>query len=114
MIGGTLANRVLQYRGWLGGFYNIYQVKEVYGISDSTFLKIKPYLKVAPFPITKISLNKADFNTLKAHPYTRKMAGLIIKYRENNGGFKTRAQFCRVPQMNDSLCNAILPYLILE
>jgi competence protein ComEA len=52
-IGSKLANRIITFREKLGGFYSANQVAEVYGLPDSTFLKIKPYLIIGDVAIKK-------------------------------------------------------------
>ncbi len=42
-IGPVLASRIVRYREKLGGFYNVAQLREVYGISDSLYLFLEPY-----------------------------------------------------------------------
>ncbi|HMP94320.1 MAG TPA: helix-hairpin-helix domain-containing protein, partial [Phnomibacter sp.] len=43
-IGPALAARILKFRNSLGGFYSINQVAETFGLPDSTFDRIRPYL----------------------------------------------------------------------
>lgn len=45
-IGPSLAQRILIYRKEIGGFKNINEIKNVKGIGDKTFNKIKIYLEV--------------------------------------------------------------------
>ncbi|MBD0333718.1 MAG: helix-hairpin-helix domain-containing protein, partial [Chitinophagaceae bacterium] len=45
-IGSRLAARIVNFRDKLGGFYSVDQIRETYGLPDSTFQKIKPYLLV--------------------------------------------------------------------
>lgn len=45
-IGSKLANRIVTFREKLGGFYAVEQLKETYGLPDSTFQMLKPYLTV--------------------------------------------------------------------
>ena len=45
-IGSKLAARIVNFREKLGGFYSIEQVGETFGLPDSTFQKIKQYLKL--------------------------------------------------------------------
>ena len=40
-IGSKLAARIINFRDKLGGFYSIDQVRETFGLPDSTFQKIK-------------------------------------------------------------------------
>lgn len=43
-IGDIIANRIIKFRTSIGGFKSIDQVGKTYGLSDSTFQFIKPYL----------------------------------------------------------------------
>lgn len=113
-IGPKLASRIVQYREWLGGFYTIDQIREVYGLPDSTFQKLKPDLRISAIELKKIAINSADYNTLKKHPYTRNLAYRIVKYRDSNTPFKTKEHICRIPEMTDELCRKLQRYIVLE
>jgi competence ComEA-like helix-hairpin-helix protein len=43
-IGDIIANRIIKYRTSMGGFKSVEQVGKTYGLSDSVFQRIKPYL----------------------------------------------------------------------
>jgi competence ComEA-like helix-hairpin-helix protein len=43
-IGEVIANRIVKYRTSMGGFKSVEQVAKTYGLSDSVFQQIKPYL----------------------------------------------------------------------
>jgi len=43
-IGDVLANRIIKFRTSVGGFKSVEQVAKTYGLSDSVFQSIKPYL----------------------------------------------------------------------
>ncbi len=89
-IGSRLANRIVGFREKLGGFYSIEQIGETYNLPDSTFQKIKPFLKIGNEPVKKININTADVETLKAHPYIRwNLANAIIQYRAQHGNYKS-------------------------
>ncbi len=45
-IGDVLANRLVKFRNSMGGFKSVDDVKKTYGLSDSTFKLIRPYLKM--------------------------------------------------------------------
>ncbi len=68
-IGPAFTKRILKYRGMLGGFMTIEQIKEVYGFTDELFLDIKPYISVNASLIKKININTDDFKTVNKHPY---------------------------------------------
>jgi competence ComEA-like helix-hairpin-helix protein len=113
-IGPKLATRIVQYREWLGGFTNIEQLKEVYGITDSTYNKFRANIIISKVELKKININTATYEEFRAHPYTRSFAGYIIKYRKNNSLFKSAEQIARVPNMTDSIYKKLLPYVVVE
>ena len=43
-IGDVLANRIVKFKNSMGGFKSVDDVKKTYGLSDSTFNLIRPYL----------------------------------------------------------------------
>lgn len=43
-IGDVLANRIVKFRNSMGGFKSVDQVSKTYGLSDSVYQAIKPYL----------------------------------------------------------------------
>lgn len=43
-IGDVIGNRIVKYRNSIGGFKSVDDVKKTYGLSDSTFNSIRPYL----------------------------------------------------------------------
>lgn len=87
-IGSKLASRIVNFRNKLGGFYSIEQVGETYGMPDSTFQKIKSYLRLGDAGIRKMNINTASYEELNAHPYiSSKLAYLIMKHRKENGNF---------------------------
>jgi competence protein ComEA len=86
-IGEKLAGRIISFREKLGGFYSVEQVGETYGLPDSTFQKIKPFLKIDG-EVKKISINMATKDQLKNHPYFKwKLANAIVEYRNQHGNF---------------------------
>lgn len=87
-IGPKLANRIIGFRQKLGGFYSVMQVNETYGLQDSTFQKIKFFLRLETLP-KKINLNTATKETLRAHPYFKwNLANAIIEFRNQHGPFR--------------------------
>ncbi len=45
-VGDVLANRIVKFRTSIGGFKTVDQVAKTYGLSDSVFQTIKPYLYI--------------------------------------------------------------------
>lgn len=94
-IGPYTAKKILKFRNSLGGFYDIQQLKEVYGMNDSLFIFISKNTFVEPNKITSIRINTASYNELKQHPYIDHIiASTIVAYREKHGKYN---------QLNDLL-----------
>ncbi|RFM34922.1 ComEA family DNA-binding protein [Chitinophaga silvisoli] len=114
-IGPVLAARIIRFRDKLGGFYAISQIRETYGLPDSTFNKIQPYLRLNAVSLKKLDLNSADEQTLAQHPYIRyKLARLIVLYRSNNGPFSQATDLLGIPLVDDSIYRKIEHYIKTE
>ncbi|PUZ22113.1 DNA uptake protein ComE [Chitinophaga costaii] len=113
-IGPSFAGRIVRFRERLGGFYTVNQVAETYGLPDSTFNKIQPFLQLHETSLKKIDLNQADEKTLAAHPYIRfSLAKLIIRYRNSHGPFAQTADLRQLVVINDSVYQKIANYLTI-
>jgi len=114
-IGSKLASRIINFRDKLGGFYSVEQVGETFGLADSTFQKIKPYLKVGGSSIKKIKINTVTLDELKAHPYIRySIAGPIVAYRNEHGVFKKVEDLKNVMAVTDEVFRKIEKYVLID
>jgi len=114
-IGSKLAFRIINFREKLGGFYSIEQISETFGLPDSTFQKIKQYLKLENSFLRKININTATVDELKAHPYIRySLANPIVAYRNQHGAFEKIDDLKKIMVVTDELYNKISPYLAIE
>lgn len=81
-IGKVLSDRIVKFRDKLGGFYSIHQIKDVWGVEDTTFEKFRHQLTIKPATIRKININTATYEELTANPYFfSTIAKQIIGYR---------------------------------
>jgi DNA uptake protein ComE-like DNA-binding protein len=114
-IGNSLPYKIINYREKLGGFLNMAQLKETYGMTDSLFHSILPYLHVLPTTIRKLNINAATEYELNAHPYIDKtLAKAITIYRTQHGGFKTIDDLKKIVFVKQELFDKISPYLTIE
>ncbi len=114
-IGSKLAVRIINYRDKLGGFYSVNQIGETYGLPDSTFQKIKQYLKLENIPIRKININTATIDELKAHPYIRySLANPIVAFRNQHGLFAKLEDIKKVMVVTEDVFNKIAPYISIQ
>ena len=114
-IGAKLAARIIHFREKLGGFYNINQVGETFGLPDSCFQKIKSCLHLNTFFLQQIDLNAATIEALQAHPYIRwQIAKWIIQYRQQHGNFHSVDELLQLAGMDSAKFEKIKPYLIAK
>ena len=114
-IGSKLAVRIVTFREKLGGFYSIDQIGETYGLADSTFQKIKQYLKLENPSLKKININTATIDEMKAHPYIKySIANPIVAYRNEHGSFSRLEDIKKVMAVTDEIYKKIAPYLSLQ
>jgi DNA uptake protein ComE-like DNA-binding protein len=85
-IGPVLSARIIKYRNLLGGFAEVDQLKEVYGLREETFNLIEGRVFADTSAVIKIRINTADYRQLVRLPYfERYEVSAILKYRELNG-----------------------------
>jgi competence protein ComEA len=113
-IGPVLASRIIKYRGILGGFYSIDQLKEVYGISDSLFQAIREYVYIDTSLVRKISINEVSEIQLSRHPYIgRYTAMAIVSYRKTSGCILSTEELVRnkiIPEEQKGRMKAYLSF----
>ena len=114
-IGNKLAARIVNFRDKLGGFYSIDQIGETYGLPDSTFQKIKPYLTLDNSAVKKININAATKDEMKSHPYMKwNLANAIVEYRNQHGHFTSVDDLKKISLITEELFSKLKPYLLVE
>lgn len=114
-IGSKLAQRIIIFRDKLGGFYNIAQLAETYGLADSTFQKIKARLTLINSVVKKININTATLDELKAHPYIRYNVGnAIVQYRNQHGNFHSVTDLKKIVLVTPEVYDKMQPYLAVQ
>ncbi len=113
-IGRTFAARIITQREKIGGFATLGQLKEVYGLPDTTLQNIAPYLKLTTSVYRKIHVNKATPDAL-THPYlTRKQAESLVRYRLNHGEFKNMNDIKLTGVFGDTNLDKLKPYISFD
>lgn len=110
-IGPVLSNRIIKFREALGGFCNVEQVGQTYGIPDSVFQDFKRYLYLDQ-PCNQLNINEMDWQQLVRHPYIdSRQANAILKFIENRGPIED-LQLLRQMEIFDSASwEQLAPYL---
>jgi competence ComEA-like helix-hairpin-helix protein len=110
-IGPVLASRIIKFRKKLGGFYSIFQLKEVYGIKPETFEKIKDNITADTSQIKKININEAGYHELKNHPYIGNYeAQAIIAYKKIKGKINSIVELVDNKIITDSVAKKVSYY----
>jgi competence protein ComEA len=113
-VGPAFTKRILKYRSLLGGFVNIEQLREVFGMDDELFQKIKAVATVNSSSIKKIDLNNPNFKELNKHPYlSYDDVKAIFNYRRESGPIKDMEDV-RSIFLDETALNKLLPYLELK
>ncbi|RYY57498.1 MAG: helix-hairpin-helix domain-containing protein [Chitinophagaceae bacterium] len=113
-IGSKLAHRMIQFRDKLGGFHSVEQVREIYGITDSAFEALRPWLKADAERCRMIAINQVTLDELKVHPYVRfELARTIIAYRQEHGVFQALTDLQKITALTSAAYEKIRPYLRL-
>ena len=113
-IGSKLAVRIIHFREKLGGFYSVAQLKEIYGLPDSTFQRIKPLLDLDPSLVKKLNINTATSDELKNHPYIKwNLANAIVEFRNRHGLYSGLEELKKIILIDEITFEKIRPYLTL-
>ncbi|HYF31853.1 MAG TPA: helix-hairpin-helix domain-containing protein [Chitinophagaceae bacterium] len=114
-IGSKLAARIVFFRERIGGFHEVEQLSEVYGLPDSTFQRIKPYLRMTHNTVRKLNINSGTLELLKQHPYIKwNIAKAIIAYRTQHGTFKSLEELQQIEAISPEAYRKMAPYLSIE
>lgn len=111
-IGPSYAKRIVKYRSLLGGFVNVNQLREVFGMDDERFLAIAPNVFASAKNVSRIPVNSATVDELRRHPYIDfYQARAIVEYRSKAGPLKNYDDLLKVNLIDDSLAIKIIGYI---
>ena len=114
-IGATLAGRIIRYRNQSAGFARLEELENVFGLSDSTLLLIRPYLQLYENNIPKLSLNRASaYQLIQKAALPAELAREIVKKRQEEGNYSNWSALEALPGMNKVLLEAIKKAFQLE
>lgn len=93
-IGPVLAKRIVKYREKLGGFTETADISKTYGISDSLFNQLQPFLQVSN--MGKPSINTASVALLQKAGVSSAIAVAIVEYRKQYGLFASLEELKKI------------------
>lgn len=113
-IGPVLSERIVKFRNLLGGFHEIGQISETYGLSDSTYQSIKSQLYLVERPEV-FAINQKSEKELASHPYiSYKQAKVISLYRKEHGPYTSIQDLLSTQILDSTWLNKMKPYLDLN
>lgn len=111
-IGPAFAGRIARYRQKLGGYHNLDQLAEVYGMDSVRLALIMPRVELDAAPLRTIDINAAVADTLARHPYIGwKLAKVIVAYRQQHGRFHKVDDLRQIVLINEEKFKQLQPYI---
>lgn len=115
-IGPALSKRILDKRQQLGGYADMIELTEIYGLSEEVIENLKNNFTIkTPRPITKISLNQATKEDLVKIKYIDyEIAHNIVEERSLREGFKSLNDLLKVKGFPTNRIEIIKLSLVLD
>jgi len=114
-LGRGYAKAIVRFRQQTGGFVNVEQLRELYGMSEENFNKISPSCKINLELVKKIQINTASVERLNAHPYLNFYESkAIYEYRRRKGKLQNANELKAISELKSETIRKIQPYLSFE
>jgi competence ComEA-like helix-hairpin-helix protein len=110
-IGPGFAKRIMTYREKLGGFYQVDQLKEVYGLDSLWVKENKALLKVGAGVYRFLDINQVEWKDFK-HPYLPYgQSKVVLAYRKQHGVLKDFEALEKIQLLDLVAWKRLKPYL---
>ncbi len=110
-IGPGFAKRIMIYREKLGGFYQVDQLKEVYGLDSLWVKENKALLKVGAGVYRFLAINQVEWKDFK-HPYLPYgQSKVVLAYRKQHGVLKDFEALEKIQLLDLVAWKRLKPYL---
>jgi competence ComEA-like helix-hairpin-helix protein len=110
-IGPGFAKRIITYREKLGGFYQVEQLKEVYGLDSIWVKENKALLKVGAGVYRFLAINQVEWKDFK-HPYLPYgQSKVVLAYRKQHGVLKDFEALEKIQLLDLVAWKRLKPYL---
>jgi DNA uptake protein ComE-like DNA-binding protein len=111
-FGSKRAEKLVEYREKLGGYYAFEQVREVFILQNIEVEFLKKYFTLDISLIRKININTATYKELIEHPYIDSyLTKLMINHREKNGKFTSIEEVQRATNAFQELIDKLQHYI---
>lgn len=114
-IGTLTAGRIIKYRERLGGFLQVEQLEEVFGLKPETIPVIWEYFDFDVVVPRRIRINQATVQELGSHPYmSYQEAKVMLAFRLQHGPYSKAEDLLRIKIFKAEWVERIAPYLRFE
>jgi len=114
-IGRGYAKGIVRFRQQTGGFASVEQLRELYGMTEANFQKIRLSCTANTSLIRKIKINSATVERLNAHPYINfYQAKAIYELRRQKVKLKNIQELKNLDAISPDELEKITPYLSFE
>jgi DNA uptake protein ComE-like DNA-binding protein len=111
-FGNKRAQKLIEYREKLGGFYAFEQVKEIFILQNIEVEFLKKYFTLDASLIRKININLVPYRELVTHPYIDSyLAKMLINYRDKTGKFTSMEEVQKVTNAYQELVEKLRYYI---
>ena len=111
-IGSTFARRIVKYRELLGGFYDVSQLAEVYGIDEERYQTLAPWFIADTLHIRRLEVNALPAAALRKHPYLDyRQAKAIEQLRKQKSRLSGWENLQLIEEFTDTDKKRLTPYL---
>lgn len=111
-INSRWANKIIEFRTALGGYYHINQLMDIYGFPEFFFEKLYYQSTISPTEIKALGINEKSEIELMLHPYlTKKDCHSIVNYRSEHGPFSSTNDLFQIKTIDSLTIKKIEPYL---
>ncbi len=114
-IGPVFAKRIVKFRNLLGGYAEVLQLSEVYGIDEEKYTALASWFTVDPKHIRKLYVNRLPEDSLRRHPYINyRQARTIVRLRKQKGALTGWENLQLLDEFTDADRQRLRPYLSFE
>ena len=113
-IGEKTANRILNYRNSLGGFYSMTQLHEVYNLNEEMYQVLVDHFVADASSLQKININSASKDAIDKHPYIDFAATASILKKRETEKIQNLNFLLDEKLIDQSTLQQILPYISFE
>ena len=110
-IGPTLAGRIIRFRSALGGFVQVSQLQEVYGLDSLAFAVVSKRVTVDALRVHRLCADTASWSDLRSHPYIGVTGARAIERFRDAHSLTRLDELASHPPIGDSLFARWEPYL---